>query len=424
MSPVTDLVAELVTELDVLLAPTDVALARSYPGPSPLRQPIHTVYVPADRAGPDTPAEWGAGAVDLLSRYGDAATMAAATGLAPSVVEECLPRVRAALLMSPVDDLRIDFEDGYGPRDEATEDADADRAGATLAAWRTQQPGTPFVAGIRCRSLDAATRARAVRTIDAVVRGAVTAGGLPPRFVITLPKLRAVRQVEAMVTLCDRLEQRHDLAPGSVRIELQIEATQAVVGADGIVTMAPALHAAAGRCTGLHYGTYDYSAACGITAAHQSLAHPAADHAKAVMQAVAAETGAVVSDGSTQVLPVGDAATVRAAWALHAALVTRSLERGFYQGWDLHPGQLVSRRLATTAFFRTALPAAGRRLSAYLGGVAGDVLDEPATARALATVVTRGLDCGAIDPAEATAATGLGDGDLRCLARTGRRSTP
>jgi len=64
------------------------------------------------------------------------------------------------------------------------------------------------------------------------------------------------------------------------------------------------LHAAAGRCAGLHFGTYDYTAALGISAAYQSLEHPAADHAKAVMQVAAAGTGVPVCDGSTNVLPV------------------------------------------------------------------------------------------------------------------------
>src|SRR5215204_1845676 len=126
------------------------------------------------------------------------------------------------------------------------------------------------------------------------------------------------------------------------------------------------VHAAGGRCVSLHYGTYDYSAACGVAAAYQSLEHPAADHAKAVMQVAAAGTGVRLSDGSTNVVPVGDTAAVRAAWDLHARLVRRSLERGFYQGWDLHPAQLPTRYGATYTFFREATPAAVDRLGRYL----------------------------------------------------------
>jgi hypothetical protein len=137
-----------------------------------------------------------------------------------------------------------------------------------------------------------------------------------------------------------------------------------------------------------------------------------ADHAKAVMQVAAAGTGVRLSDGSTNVLPVGNRSAVHAAWRLHARLVRRSLERGYWQGWDMHPAQLPTRYLATYTFFREGLPAAAARLRAYAGGIAGGVLDEPATARALAGFVARGLDCGALDETEVRELTGLDRGTI------------
>jgi hypothetical protein len=181
------------------------------------------------------------------------------------------------------------------------------------------------------------------------------------------------------------------------------------------------VHAAGDRLTGLHYGTYDYSAALGIAAAHQSSDHPAADLAKQFMQVAVAGTGVRAVDGSTNVLPVGARDQVHAAWRLHAGLVRRALERGFYQGWDLHPAQLVTRYVATFAFFRAALPAAAGRLAAYLERSDTGVLDEPATARALATVVLRGLDCGAVDDGEVLVAGGPERADLDRLAGRRRR---
>src|SRR5260370_37205838 len=97
-----------------------------------------------------------------------------------------------------------------------------------------------------------------------------------------------------------------------------MERPPAVLAADGSATVARMVHAAQGRCLGLHYGTYDYSAACGIAAGYQAMDHPVADYAKAVMQVAAAGTGVRLSDGSTNVLPVGDTASVHAAWQLHA----------------------------------------------------------------------------------------------------------
>ena len=204
---------------------------------------------------------------------------------------------------------------------------------------------------------------------------------------MTLPKVTSVDQVEAMVHAAGHLETVLGLASGSLRFEIQVETPQSILGPDGTALVARMVHAADGRCAGLHYGTYDYSAFVGIAAAYQALDHPVADHAKAVMQAAAAGTGVWLSDGSTNILPVGDAAAVRLGWETHLRLVRRSLERGFYQGWDLHPAQLPTRYAATFAFYREGLPAGSR-------------LDEPATDRALAEFLRRGRDCGALDEEE------------------------
>jgi hypothetical protein len=201
-----------------------------------------------------------------------------------------------------------------------------------------------------------------------------------------------------------------------LRFEIQIETPQAILGADGTALVAPMLHAAARRCAGLHYGTYDYSASLGIAAAYQSMEHPAADHAKAVMQLAAAGTGVPVSDGSTNIVPAGATDQVRAAWQLHLRLVRRSLERGFYQGWDMHPAQLPSRFAATFAFYREGSVAATDRLGAYLQRQTTGVLDEPATARALAGYLLRGVDAGALRRDEIAAAAGIGADELLKLA--------
>ena len=202
-----------------------------------------------------------------------------------------------------------------------------------------------------------------------------------------------------MVALCEKLEHGYGLAHGRLTFEIQIELPSAVLGADGKATVARLITAAGGRCTGLHYGTYDYSAAAGVAAAYQAMDHPVADHAKAVMQAAAAQTGVRLSDGSTNILPVGSTDEVRSAWELHHRLVRRSLERGFYQGWDLHPAQLPTRYAATYGFFTDGRDAAVTRLRRYLDRQAGGIADEPATARALAGYLLRGLDCGALDDA-------------------------
>jgi hypothetical protein len=104
-------------------------------------------------------------------------------------------------------------------------------------------------------------------------------------------------------------------------------------------------------------------------------------------------------------------------------LVRRSLERGFYQGWDLHPAQLPTRYAATYAFYREALPRALSRLADYTGHASSGIADEPATARALANYLLRGVQSGAVDEAEVLAGVGLGIDQLFSLTSSRPRST-
>ena len=398
--------------VDRIMAPADEALARDYPGERGTRQPVHTVYVPADRVTPGIVADHGAAARALLAEHApDPGTLAAIVGADEDRVAEVWPLLRAKLEREPVEDLRIDLEDGYRGHSDDEEDADAVAAVAALAA------SAPPYWGIRFKCLEAATRPRGLRTLDLVLGAALEVGPLPDGFRLTLPKVTSVEQVLAMAEACTRLEAAYALDAGRLRFEVQVETAQAVLGPDGTATVARLVHAAGGRCDGLHFGTYDYTAALGIAAAHQAMDHPVADHAKNVMLLASAGTGVPVSDGSTNLLPVGSAEQVRAGWKRHFRLVGRSLGRGLYQGWDLHPAQLPTRFLATFLFFRTGLDEAGRRLRDYLAGTGGAVLDEPATARALAGFVRRGVHCGAVTVGEAEALTGVPLAVLDDLAR-------
>ncbi len=403
---------QLSHEVDARLAAADAALVAEFPGERRGRQPIHTVYVPADRMHTDLVPDWGEQATAALDAH---------HALFHDLVgdDDLVRRVRTKLGSEPIEDLRIDFEDGYGRRADDEEDAHVATAARALAESRERGSAAPF-AGIRMKSLEAPTRGRGLRTLAGFVQDFAAAGGAFEQFVITLPKVTSVDQVAAMVFTCARLEAALDLDERSLRFEIQVETPQSILGPDGTALVARMVHAADRRCTALHYGTYDYSAFCGIAAEYQSMAHPVADHAKLVMQAAAAGTGVRLSDGSTNILPVGDAAAVEHAWRLHAQLVRRSLERGFYQGWDLHPAQLPTRYAATIAFYREGLERAGTRLRNYRERTDSAILDEPATARALADYVVRALDCAATTPDEVRAATGCGVDELTELARPTR----
>lgn len=398
------------------LAAVDAELARRYPGDPGTRQPVHTVYVPGDVFAADTVRSWGDRALAALDEHApDAAALAGVLGISDELARPVHDRVRAKLEREPIEDLRIDFEDGYGSRADAEEDAAAARAAETVAAAYKDGTAAPYM-GIRMKCMEAAVRDRGIRTLDIFLTGLMRAGGLPEGLVLTLPKVTYAEQVTAMVRLLESFEKTHGLDDRRIGFEIQIETTQSILGADGRATVARMIEAAEGRATSLHYGTFDYSASCGVSAAYQAMDHPAADHAKAVMQVAAAGTGVRLSDGSTNVLPVGPTDQVHDAWRLHHGLVRRSLARAYYQGWDMHPAHLPTRYAAVYAFYREGLERAAARLAAYVAKAGGDVADEPATAKALSGYLLRGLDCGAVDTAEVARLTGQTRADLDSLA--------
>jgi citrate lyase beta subunit len=412
---------DLAAELDQRLATADAELLDRFPGDRGVRQPVHTVYVPGDRFDARTVETWGESARTVLAQHGRSVMeLAEALELRPSLAVEVYDRVRAKLDREPIEDLRIDFEDGYGNRPDEQEDAAVIAAARALAVTVKAGTAAPYH-GLRIKSFEAPTRRRGLRTLDLFVGELAGADAITDGFVITLPKVTSVDQVSAMVTALDAVEAAHGIPAGSLRFEIQIETPQSILGPDGTALVARMIHAGGRRVTGLHYGTYDYSASLGVAAAYQSMEHPVADHAKAVMQVAAAGTGVFVSDGSTNVLPVGNRDQVRSAWRLHVRLVRRSLQRGIYQGWDLHPAQLPSRFVATYAFYREGLVAASERLRAYVHGGDSGYLDEPATAAALAAFVLRGLECGAVDATEVDKLIGV---EVEGLARLARRSAP
>lgn len=386
---------------DKSLAEADHALSSRYGVFNPSRQPVHTCYVPADKFTSRIEHQWGALALSTMGEHASTAqTFADAIGEDVRVVSAWWDRLNAKLKSEPIEDLRIDFEDGYGRRSDAEED---EAISQSLEALRGVN--TAFL-GIRIKSFEAITRDRALRTLDLFLSGLVALNRDLSNFVVTLPKVTFASQISVMVDACVELERAHKLPIGSLRFEVQIETTQAIIGLDGRISAPDFITAARGRLSAFHYGTYDYSAAAGISAAFQTLDHPAADYAKQALQVSVAGTGVRLSDGSTNIIPVGSNENVKNAWRNHYRLVQRSLERGFYQGWDLSGAQLPTRFAANFTFFRNGLGLVAQRLKSYVEKVDSGIMDEPATAQALAGYFLRGLDAQALNEDEVERATG------------------
>jgi len=326
------------------------------------------------------------------------------------LAEAVYMRVTEKLQREPVEDFRLDFEDGYGHRSDEEEDGHALSAARAVAQGLADDTLPPFI-GIRVKSPTGELGQRSLRTLDLFITTlAEAAGRLPEAFAVTVPKLTDPEQVMVYDEALGELESKLSLE--RIPLELMMETPQMTIDRDGIVGPQRYVLAGTGRVRGVHFGTYDYTASLSITAAHQSMTHPACDFARDVMQVALAGTGVWLSDGATNVMPVGEEASVHGAWRLHYTHVRHSLMHAFYQGWDLHPAQLPSRYAAVFAFFMEGLDRAGERLSNFVDQAAkatlvGDVFDDAATGQGLLNYFLRAINCGAITEEEALTRTGL-----------------
>ena len=406
-----------VERITAALSRANKEFARRYPGESNRRQAVHSVYGGAHLFRADTAQKLGEVALRSLQDYApDAATLAAALGLTNA--EKIYARVVEKLRREPVEDFRLDFEDGYGNRADEEEDGHAASAAREVARGFAAGTLPPFI-GIRIKPLNEDLRARSIRTLDIFMTTLLreTGGALPSGFVITVPKIQLPEQMAAAVLLFELLEQKNGLAARALKIEPMIETPQAIINPDGRLGLHSLVDAAEGRCGSVHFGVYDYTASCGITAAYQTMGHPACDFARQVMLVSLAGTGIHLSDGATNILPVGDRATVHAAWRRGFEDNMHSLRNGFFQGWDLHPAQLVTRYAAVYHFFLGTLESASIRLKTFvekaaLASLHGDVFDDAATGQGLLNFFLRGMACGAITEEEALA-TGLSMEEIR-----------
>ena len=390
--------------------------SRNYPGDSISRQPVHTFIGGADTFTSDAAQRAGAEAIAALNKYAPTArAFADAIGLPsndPRLADAVRTRVLDKLQREPVEDYRLDFEDGYGTRPDAEEDGHAESAALAVAAGMRASTLPPFI-GIRIKPMSRELHVRSLRTLDIFMTTLVSsARKLPDHFAVTLCKVMTPEHVSTVARVCSTLERKLELKPKAIRFELMIETPQSILAPDGSSALRALVAAGDGRVRSAHLGVYDYTALCGITAAHQHLRHQACDFARHMMQVGLAQTGVTLSDGSSNLLPIDP--HVHEAWKKHFGDVTHSLTNGYYQGWDLHPAQLPTRYAAVYAFYLSALPAATLRLRRFFDKAtkAGAAFDDAATGQALVNFFARALSSGAITVEEAME-TGLTGAELK-----------
>ncbi len=228
-------------DLTARLAEANNAFAVIYRGETGKRQPVHTVYGGAHLFKSDSAARLGALARRSLDQFApDFIVFAKAIGLPgaerlPESTDEddglrvdlennsdtvrqknktawlahtIYNRVNEKLRREPVEDFRIDFEDGYGNRPDEEEDGHAAAAAAEVAEGMLNSTLPPFI-GIRIKPFTEELRARSMRTLDVFVSTLVqkSGGKLPDNFVVTLPKITIPEQVSALAEMFASLEQ-------------------------------------------------------------------------------------------------------------------------------------------------------------------------------------------------------------------------
>lgn len=446
------------------LSPANLAFQHKYPGDKPSRQPVHTVYGGANLFKSDTVLKMGEIALKNLQTYApNFLVLAKALQLQghellpnqPKAISQLVEKMDSLneadrkkengwlaysiynkiikkLQTEAVEDFRIDFEDGFGNRPDDEEDETAVQAANELAMGMEQKSISPFI-GIRIKPFTEDLKQRGVRTLDIFLTTLLekTNGRLPDNFVVMLPKVTLPEQVITLVKLFELIEKKHGMPTGSLQMETMVEATQIIMDDEGRNPLFRIIKASGGRCIAAHFGTYDYTASCNITAKYQTMDHPVCDFAHHMTKVALGGTGIFLSDGATNVMPVaphrGDDLTyeqmvenrqsVHAAWKKGFDHTMHSLINGFYQGWDLNPAQLPMRYAATYNFFLSSYEDAVYRLKTFVDRAAistltGDIFDDAATGQGLLNFFLKAMNCGAISEEEALV-TGLSIDEIR-----------
>ena len=427
------------------------AFQKAYPGDRPERQAVHTVYGGANLFKYNSASTLGERALETFNTYApDFISFGKIFGLdginqlddavspkdillqyeaLPSVERKNHParlsyevyhKVIHKLNTEAIEDFRIDFEDGYGNRSNEEEDQTAIDAAQEVVKGMKEKSLPPFI-GIRIKPFTEEMKERGLRTLDIFVSTLVKQSGglLPDNFIVMLPKVTIPEQVSTLVDFFEIMEDELKLPKSILKMEMMVETTQSIMDEDGINPLFRFIKASKGRCIATHFGTYDYTASCSITAKYQEMDHPVCDFAHHMTKVALAHTGIWLSDGATNTMPIGphrgdnmseqqlkeNSETVHRAWKKGYDHIRHSLWNGFYQGWDLNPAQFPMRYTAVFAFFLESYDDAVERLKTFVDKAAratliGDVFDDAATGQGLLNYFLRALNSGAITEEE------------------------
>ncbi len=397
--------------------------------------PIHTVYGGAHLFKAQTVTKLGKlAAQSFLDHCPDFDAFCQMFDLKTKFTDETLlkvyGRIKQKLQANPIEDYRIDFEDGLGLRSDGDEDRFALESARSLIQG-SEDGQLAALMGIRIKSFATPeTSRRAMRTLEIFIETALSRdpSRFPKTFIVTLPKVTHPTEVATFVQLLRDLKETYKLEDRQLLGEIMIESYDAILDREGnipLFSLVADLHdpfetaapePSATMLLGVHFGAHDYLASLDCGGVHPNLRHPACDLARNLLKLAFSNTPLAVVDGAETYLPIGGPEVVKHAWRLSFGNVWHALDQGIYQGWDLHPAQIPARLAAVYTYFIAGLPSATARLKNFVDGLTqaarvGANFDDLATAQGLLNFFNRALRCGAITPDEASQ-TGLGLADF------------
>jgi citrate lyase beta subunit len=404
------------------------------------RSPIHVFYTGAHLFSADTVQKVASIALQTLERFAPDASTFAALAIGKSVNQDqdgesdlafdpsTYEKMRQKLRRQPIEDLRIDFEDGYGVHSNDEEDAHAIRAAREIAAAMAGGASDfpPFI-GIRIKPLKQKNIKRGIRTLELFLSELIShKATLPETFSITLPKATHPEEVEALAQIASELESALGLKKGWLSIELMIESVHALLDDEGRIGLRALVNAADGRCVAVHFGPHDYAASRNVVSPN-AFSHFSSSFAREVIQVALRGTGVRIADGPTNLLPIApysaeasllteqenkeNVNAIARGWQAHYRNIQNSLANGASQGWDVHPAQLPVRYAAVYSFYRRNLASASERLKNFAkqAGHAtrlGQVFDDAAMAHEQLNFIRDAIISGTATLAEVEELTG------------------
>lgn len=389
--------------------------------------PVHTVYGGAQLFHRNTLKKIGEKGIALIKNYFSEppyCTVLSGESDVPlnsEIRQQVIDQTINKLTVNPVEDYRIDFEDGYGLRDSAKEDEDAERCAIELSElFQKSDNSSAFQTGIRIKSFSLPTLQRSIRTFDIFLSTFFQNCDIQnvPFLSVCLPKVTDLKEVELLLSLLTDYAKSHNLNTGFLRAEIMLETPEFYLKSNGFAALREMVDSFSGSFNALHLGLYDFTSSLGVQSADQKYNHPYLDFLRFQTIMQFSKSTIRLVDGATMEMPVekykksefaelseeecnaNKIMIINAANA-HTENIYHSMKMGFDSSWDLHPGQVAIRYLTLFTNYKKSFSAMRERFINFVENAARATVlngqfDDAATGQGMLNYFIKGYRLGAL----------------------------